>query len=91
MTIHRSIKAVPRPSRACAWVLAMSLAVVWSSAAVAEGRDCEAEPTDMLIDYADLINCALGPVGDIDVFRFTGGNGEVVRIQLSGTGGGSLL
>jgi hypothetical protein len=82
MPIHRLINAALRP---CAWVLALSLAVVWSSAALADGRDCEAEPTDMFIDYADLINCALDLIGDIDVFRFTGGSGEAVRVQISGS------
>lgn len=67
---------------------ALWLALSSASEAAVEGGACAAEPTDQLIHYGDLINCAIGQVGDDDVFRFSGGSGETVKIQLIKRGGG---
>jgi IPT/TIG domain len=44
---------------------------------------CSAEPTDMPISYAQVVNCEISPVGDFDSFRFTGSAGQTVRIQVT--------
>lgn len=50
----------------------------------AADRPCDPEPTTMTMSYGDRItNCAIDPIGDIDVFRFTGQAGEVVSIQVT--------
>jgi hypothetical protein len=69
-------------------VLALHLAVSTSPSAAAEGATCEEEPTDQRIRYGDLINCAIDQIGDSDTFRFSGGSGETVKVQISRLGGG---
>ncbi len=44
-------------------------------------RVCSPEPTEMAIGFGDLITCEITPVGDVDVFRFTGAAAETVLIQ----------
>jgi len=66
---NRSVRAV-----ACGLALCATTAV-W---AAPEGKPCSAEPTDMLIEYGDVISCEISPVGDMDVFRFEGQEGEKV-------------
>ena len=39
---------------------------------------CESEPTDMSIDYDDVITCSINIVGDSDIFRFVGTAGHKV-------------
>ena len=70
-------------------LLGSVLAVPDLGAAAVEGRACEAEPTDQQIRYGDLVNCAIGQIGDDDVFRFAGGSGETVRLQISNLTGGA--
>jgi uncharacterized protein (TIGR03437 family) len=58
-----------------------------------DGRTCTAEPTDMLIAPGDLIVCEIAPVGDTDLFRFSGVSGELVYVQAarqSGPGKGCV-
>ena len=49
--------------------------------AVVEGIPCTPEPTSMIVNYGDLVNCRIDPVGDGDVFRFSGAAGETIRVQ----------
>jgi hypothetical protein len=69
--------------------LAICLAGPLPRAAAVEGEACESEPTDQQIRYGDLINCAIGQIGDDDVFRFSGGSGETIRLQISNLTGGA--
>jgi hypothetical protein len=55
--------------------------------AVVEGIPCTPEPTSMIINYGDLVNCRIDPVGDLDGFRFSGAAGELVRVQTAELGG----
>lgn len=48
-----------------------------------EGIRCAPEPTDMFINYGNLINCQIDPIGDIDFFRFSGAPGELIRVQIA--------
>lgn len=58
---------------------------LWAApgASAVEGVGCDGEPTDQLLRYGDLINCAIDQIGDDDVFRFAGGSGETIRLQIS--------
>jgi hypothetical protein len=49
--------------------------------AVVEGISCTPEPTDMIVNYGDLVNCQIDPVGDGDVFRFSGAAQETIGVQ----------
>lgn len=60
----------------------------WGSSTIAqqvvEDVPCAAEPTDMTIQFSDVIKCAIEVAGDTDIFRFaSSGNGEVLRIQIT--------
>jgi hypothetical protein len=70
---------------ACALAVGAATAVAW---AAPEGRPCSAEPTDMLIEYSDIVSCEISPVGDADVFHFAGEAGEHVFAQVVRQGGG---
>ncbi len=59
------------------------------SGAVVEGIPCPPEPTDMFITYGDLVTCSIDPVGDTDVFRFSGITDEKVVVQASRQSGGT--
>ena len=48
--------------------------------AVVEGIPCTPEPTNMTVNYGDLVNCQIDPVGDGDVFRFSGAAHEKIRV-----------
>lgn len=71
-------------------VFALGVVVSAPAGAVVEGADCDAEPTDMLVRYGDLINCAIDQIGDQDLFRFSGGTGETVRLQVAQLEGGTV-
>ena len=63
------------------------IAFVYSQA---EDKSCIPEPTDMLIQYGDLISYRIEPPGDLlDLFRFLGNVGEVIIVQASRRGGGN--
>ena len=49
--------------------------------AVVEGIPCTPEPTSMIVNYGDLVNCQIDPVGDGDVFRFSGAAQETIRVK----------
>jgi hypothetical protein len=69
----------------CALALGSTAAV---AQAAPEGRPCSAEPTDMLIEYGDIVTCEISPVGDLDLFRFEGQAGERVVGQVAPQAGG---
>ena len=56
--------------------------------AAVEGAACEREPTDQQIRYGDLVTCAIDQIGDSDTFRFAGGSGDTVKVQIARLGGG---
>ncbi len=69
------------------WVL-MPLALVGAlvlCAPAAEAKNCDPEPTDMLISYQDpSIDCSLREaVGDQDLFRFDASANDVVRFVVA--------
>jgi len=70
---------------ACAVALGLAAAVAW---AAPEGRPCSAEPTEMLIEYSDIVTCEISPVGDADAFPFAGEAGERVFAQVVRQAGG---
>lgn len=83
MRSRRRIRQARRPALALGAALAVWLAVPAPAEAAREGRACEAEPTDMIIEYGDLITCAIRPAGDSDLFRLAGSSGQTVRLQLA--------
>jgi hypothetical protein len=48
-----------------------------------EGVPCTAEPTDMGISYGDLVICSIDIVGDSDVFRFSGSQGDNIVLRVT--------
>jgi hypothetical protein len=54
-----------------------------------EGRACDSEQTNILIEYGDLITCRIDPIGDVDAFQFKGSAGEVIIVRLNPQSGGS--
>jgi hypothetical protein len=62
--------------------------------AASEAVNCAAEPADTTIGYGVVLNgsnCVLDPATDVDVIRFGGSSGEVVRIAVSNIAGSSGL
>jgi hypothetical protein len=57
--------------------------------AAEEGEECVTEPTDMAMQYGDYIQCAIDPIGDADVFRFSGHVGDALIVQATRMGGGT--
>jgi hypothetical protein len=53
-----------------------------------EGRACDSEQTNMLVEYGDLTTCSINPIGDVDVFQFKGSAGEVIIVRLNPQSGG---
>ena len=62
--------------------LMMGLGFHGPSAAAREGKRCDA-PTDMVIAYGDVIQCAISAPGEQDVFRLVGGAGQTIRVQIA--------
>jgi hypothetical protein len=55
----------------------------------AEGQPCNPEPTDQVVLYGGHVHpCAIGSVGDSDLFRFLGSAGHVVSIVVVDQAGG---
>jgi len=79
------------------WVIGLAflclplLAVPLPGEAAPEGRACKAEPTDEVINYGDLITCAISPAGDSDTFRFAGQPNDKVIILTARTSGGNFF
>jgi hypothetical protein len=55
-----------------------------------EGMPCDAEPTNMSINFGEVTTCAIDLVGDSDLFTFEANVGDVVIIQLAETAGNAL-
>ncbi len=89
MKHHMALRSVYRVAAVLSVVLGVLLYLPSLSEAAVEGIPCTPKPTDMIINYGDLINCAIDVIGDIDVFRFSGTSGETVRVQASRLSGGS--
>ena len=69
-------------------IICLMFAMICSQSARAadESIPCGAEPTNMAIDYGDVISCAIDPVGDTDIYRFNGATGEFITILVSRAG-----
>jgi hypothetical protein len=70
---------------ACLGVL---LALPGVARAASEGVPCAAEPTDMPIDYGEVVLCDI-TLGDSDQFDFAGVNGETIVAQAAARGVGN--
>ncbi len=70
------------------WLSLHSLATA-GVAGAGGGIVCDPEPTDMQVEYGDVVSCSLGTSGDTDIFRFSGAAGEAVTVLLSRTSGGT--
>lgn len=64
-------------------VLLATLTVTWAPSAYAqpEGMRCADEPTDMLVEYGNVIACSIDPA-DSDLYRLPGLGGEIVDLSL---------
>lgn len=58
--------------------------------AAVEGVPCTSEPTDMIVQYGDLVNCQIDAIGDLDIFRFSGAAGEAIRVLISKLAGDGI-
>lgn len=68
--------------RRAGWLAAsLLLPCVAAPRAHAQNLQCTPEPTDMVIAYGQTVSCAIGVVGDVDTFRFSGVAGEMIRLQ----------
>ncbi|MHC4489590.1 MAG: hypothetical protein ACYSW7_10520 [Planctomycetota bacterium] len=67
--------------------LVLSLGLPAMAGAIEEGIPCPPEPTNMDIEYGDLVTCSIDVIGDTDVFRFLADGGEKVVVQASKQGG----
>ena len=78
-------------SSGCLWLLLIAAPALAASEAV----NCAAEPADTPIAYGNVLNganCVLNPATDVDVVRFGGAAGEVVRIAVANVAGpGGML
>jgi len=62
--------------------------------ASSEATNCSAEPTDMAISSGAVLagaDCILNPGSDNDFFRFTGGTGQFVRLNVAGIHGPGIM
>lgn len=60
------------------------------AAAVSEAKPCAADPTDQAVAYGDVLsgpNCLASPAGDVDIFRFTGSEDDVIRLAANDLSG----
>lgn len=66
-------------------VVTLALVLGCAAPAMAQGESvpCMPEPTDMSIDYGDVVQCDLVNAGDTDLFRFSGTAGETVVVLLT--------
>jgi hypothetical protein len=71
-------------------IVPASLFALCLSSGRAEAAVCEAEPTDMSVDYGEQITCGIGPaVNDSDFYRFAGTAGGRIlaeALHVSGSG-----
>lgn len=91
-TNQLALLATPAPSRNERYFLALTILVfatlTQADAAMAdESIPCDPEPTDMVISYGDAVSCSIDVVGDVDIFRFSGADGDVVTLLASRTAG----
>ena len=70
---------------------AMILLMAGVSNAASEGRQCIPEPTDEPIEFGELINCEIDPVGDMDTFSFDGSDGDRIRLHAISRSPGSTV
>jgi len=82
-----ALRSVYRVSAVLSVVLGVLLYLPSLGKAAVEGIPCTPKPTDMIINYGDLVNCQIDAIGRIDVFRFSGAAGDTVRGQTSKLGG----
>lgn len=66
-------------------IFCLTFAMICSQSAhgADESIPCNTEPTNMAIDYGDVISCAIDPVGDTDIYHFNGTIDEAVTILIS--------
>jgi len=77
-----------RVGRILAWCVGPMLGLLLlprSAEASVRVRACDPRPTEMTIEYGDLIMCKIDAAGDFNVFRFTGAKDEVVNIETTTT------
>lgn len=57
----------------------------------AEAVPCGVEPTDMSVNYGDLISCEINPATDVDFYRFSGHAGDRILAEAAYVSGGLFL
>ncbi|WP_200254040.1 hypothetical protein [Thiococcus pfennigii] len=62
------------------WIAVFSLAAL---PLCAQAIECDPEPTDMPVEYGDLITCQTDTTNDVDFFRFVGSVGDRIIIDVS--------
>ena len=78
-------RALPR--LAIAMALWLFLGLPFAAMGVEEGTPCTSDPQN--ISYGSLTICTIDPVGDTDIFNFSGAAGQTVSIQVTRQGGGT--
>ncbi|NES03519.1 MAG: hypothetical protein F6K22_12085 [Okeania sp. SIO2F4] len=48
-----------------------------------DSKKCDPEPTDMVVNYGDLLTCSLQGSGDSDIFRLKGTAGDRIIFRVS--------
>jgi len=77
--------------RAPALLAAVATAVLLAGAAEAAAVPCSAEPTDMSINFGDLISCDITPATDVDFYRFAGQAGDRILAEAAFVSGSQFL
>jgi hypothetical protein len=69
-------------------IIILMFAMICSQSAHAanESIPCGAEPTNMAIDYGDVIGCTIDPIGDTDIYHINGTTDELVTILVTRAG-----
>jgi hypothetical protein len=72
-------------------ILMFTMICSQSAHAADESIPCGSEPTNMAIDYGDVIGCTIDPVGDTDIYHFNGTTDELITILVSRDGNDNFL
>ncbi len=84
--ITRIIRATRRCAGSLTWAwgfIGCLLLPSISGAVVEQAIPCFPEPTDMVMQYGDIVTCQIDVLVDADLFRFSASAGEVIVLQIS--------
>ena len=82
------LRAGPSPQDIVTRVSFLDQTVEFTTTVVSEVRDCDPEPTNMVINFGNsIVNCEINPTTDLDRFSFAGEAGDEIRLTVRSTSG----